>query len=215
LLLDFERVEKIKKTLLEKYPQNIAKSELNFQNNFQLIVAVVLSAQCTDKRVNLITPQLFQKFPTPQKMVKADFSEVRSLISSCNLFQNKAKYLINLSNQLLESFDGEVPLNQKDLMSLSGVGQKTANVVLIEGRGANLMAVDTHVFRVSHRLELSSATTPEKTESDLTELFRTDLGQLHQAFVLFGRYICKAREPDCQNCFFSDLCNFRKNDLIK
>jgi endonuclease-3 len=215
LLLDFERVEKIKKTLLEKYPQNIAKSELNFQNNFQLIVAVVLSAQCTDKRVNLITPQLFQKFPTPQKMAKADFSEIRSLISSCNLFQNKAKYLINLSNQLLENFDGEVPLNQKDLMSLSGVGQKTANVVLIEGGGANLMAVDTHVFRVSHRLELSSAKTPEKTESDLTKLFRTDLGQLHQAFVLFGRYICKAREPDCRNCFFSDLCNFRKNDLIK
>ncbi|EJF06271.1 endonuclease III [Thiovulum sp. ES] len=215
MLIDFERVEKIKKTLLEKYPHNIAKSELNFQNNFQLIVAVVLSAQCTDKRVNLITPQLFQKFPTPQKMAKADFSEVRSLISSCNLFQNKSKYLINLSNQLLENFSGEVPLNQKDLMSLSGVGQKTANVVLIEGGGANLMAVDTHVFRVSHRLELSSAKTPEKTESDLSELFRTDLGQLHQAFVLFGRYICKAREPDCGNCFFSDLCNFRKNDLIK
>jgi endonuclease-3 len=210
LLLEFERVERIRKSLLSKYPPEVAKSELNFRNNFELLVSVVLSAQCTDKRVNIITPELFKKFPTPQKMAQADLSEVKSLISSCNLFQNKAKYLINLSNQLLENFNGKVPLNQKNLMSLSGVGQKTANVVLIEGGGANLMAVDTHVFRVSHRLELSSAKTAEKTEKELSEIFRTDLGQLHQAMVLFGRYICKAKEPLCLNCPLSEVCNFKK-----
>jgi endonuclease-3 len=206
LLLDFERVERIREALLQNYPKSEAKSELRFKNHFELLVSVVLSAQCTDKRVNLITPELFRKFPTPEKMAKASVDEVKELIKSCNLFQNKSKYLVNLSQQLLENFDGKVPLNREDLKSLSGVGQKTANVVLIEGKGENVMAVDTHVFRVAHRLELSDSKTANGTEKDLSAIFKTDLAQLHQAMVLFGRYICRAKDPNCQNCFLSEIC---------
>jgi endonuclease-3 len=211
LLLDFERVERIRHSLLQKYPDS--RTELRFESHFQLLVSVVLSAQCTDKRVNLITPKLFENFPTPQKMAEAQYDEVRELIKSCNLFQNKAKYLISLSQQLLENFGGDVPLEAKKLQSLSGVGQKTANVVLIEAKGENLMAVDTHVFRVAHRLGLSSAKTPTATERDLTEIFRTDLGSLHQAMVLFGRYHCTAKNPKCSDCFISSDCPTLKGDL--
>jgi endonuclease-3 len=179
-----ERVEEIRKRLLEKFPNS--KTELRYETNFQLLVSVVLSAQCTDKRVNLITPHLFKKFPTPEKLSKASLDEVQNLISSCNLFQNKSKYLISLSKKLLEDFDGVVPLDAKALQTLSGVGQKTANVVLIEN-GENLMAVDTHVFRVSHRLGLAFSKSATATEKELSETFVTDLAQLHQAMVLFGR----------------------------
>lgn len=202
------RVEKVREKLLSKFPK--AKTELKFRNNFELLVSVVLSAQCTDKRVNMITPNLFKRFPTPEAMAQANYDEVKSLISSCNLFQNKAKYLIKLSQQLIENFHGEVPLNSKALQTLAGVGQKTANVVLIEAKGENLMAVDTHVFRVSHRLGLSNAKTPEATERDLTKIFQKDLGELHQAMVLFGRYHCKAINPECNNCILLDECLWKK-----
>lgn len=204
------RVEKIREKLLSKFPK--AVSELKFRDNFELLVSVVLSAQCTDKRVNMITPNLFKRFPNPEAMSKAEYDEVRSLISSCNLFQNKAKYLINLSQQLLDNFNREVPMSAKELQTLSGVGQKTANVVLIEAKGENLMAVDTHVFRVSHRLGLSVAKTPTATEKDLTQLFKKDLGELHQAMVLFGRYHCKAINPECENCTLLDECSWRDRE---
>ncbi len=209
------RVESIKTKLLQKYPK--AVSELKFRNRFELLVSVVLSAQCTDKRVNIITPNLFAKFPSPEQMAKADYDEVKNLISSCNLFQNKAKYLINLSKQLIEKFDGQIPMDSKQLQTLSGVGQKTANVVLIEADGANLMAVDTHVFRVSHRLGLSRAKSPTATEKDLTTLFQSNLGELHQAMVLFGRYHCKATNPQCETCILENECRWREeeNSLFK
>ena len=198
------RIDSIKNKLLLKFKN--AKTELNFKNHFELLVSVVLSAQCTDKRVNIITPNLFKKFPNPKKMSQAQFYEVENLIKSCNLYKNKTKYLIHLSKQLLENFNGNIPLNVKELQTLSGVGQKTANVVLIEANGENLMAVDTHVFRVSHRLGLTNAKTAIGTEKDLTEIFKTDLGYLHQAIVLFGRYHCKAKNPECKDCILESEC---------
>ena len=204
LFNDEKRCETIKSEFLSRYSK--PKSELIYKNPFQLVVSVVLSAQCTDKRVNLITPYLFKKFPTPNEMSKATFNEVQKLIFSCSFANNKAKYLIDLSKQILENYDGEVPLDEVELQKLSGVGRKTAHVVLIELLDANLMAVDTHVFRTAHRLGLSDAKNVLNTERDLTECFKTDLATLHQAMVLFGRYICKSKSPDCEKCFLTEFC---------
>lgn len=200
------KIEVIKNKLFELFPN--PKSELIFKNNFELLIAVVLSAQCTDKRVNLITPNLFKLFPNSKEMAKTETYEIEKLLASCNLYKNKSKYIIELSKQLENNFNGTVPLNQKDLMSLSGVGQKTANVVMLESIGANLMAVDTHVFRVAHRLGLTNSKTPEKVERDLTTIFKKDLGKLHGAFVLFGRYFCTAKEPKCNNCILINECKY-------
>jgi endonuclease-3 len=172
------------------------------------LVAVLLSAQCTDKRVNMITPKLFHRFPTPYEFAEATVDEVMDLISSCNHFRNKAKYLVELSKILVHEFDGEVPMDRDKLMKLPGIGRKSANVILIEAKGANIMAVDTHVFRVAHRLGLSDGKTPEAVERDLTNIFKTDLAKLHQAMVLFGRYICKAKNPECSDCKLRKFCSF-------
>ncbi len=183
-----------------------AKSELKFHNPYELIVCVMLSAQCTDKRVNLITPALFKAYPSVADLAKANLASVKTHIQSCSFFNNKAENLIKMARAVCENFKGEIPLSQKDLQSLAGVGQKTANVVLIEWCGANVMAVDTHIFRVAHRLNLSTAKTPELVEADLTGIFKDNLNALHQAMVLFGRYTCKAKNPLCNECFLSHLC---------
>jgi endonuclease-3 len=202
-------IQEIKEIFLKHYPDSI--TELNYTNLFELIVAVMLSAQCTDKRVNIITPDLFAKYPTPKDMANADIEEVKELIKSCSFFNNKAKNLIALSKMIVEQYDNEIPLDQKELIKLPGVGQKTANVVLIEYTGANLMAVDTHVFRVAHRLGLSHAKTPKDTEADLVKKFKTNLHQLHQAMVLFGRYICTAKNPKCDECILPHLCKSKES----
>lgn len=183
-----------------------ARSELKFKNLYELIVCVILSAQCTDKRVNLITPELFKAYPDIKSLANANLASVKMLIQSCSFFNNKAENLIKMAKSVIENFGGEIPLSEDKLVSLAGVGQKTAHVVLIEHNGANLMAVDTHVFRVSHRLGLSNAKTPEGVEIDLTKAFKTELNTLHQAMVLFGRYTCKAVKPKCEECFLSELC---------
>lgn len=183
-----------------------AKSELKFRNPYELIVCVMLSAQCTDKRVNLITPALFKAYPSVADLAKANLASVKTHIQSCSFFNNKAENLIKMARSVCENFKGEIPLSQKDLQSLAGVGQKTANVVLIEWCGANVMAVDTHIFRVAHRLNLSTAKTPELVEADLTGIFKDNLNALHQAMVLFGRYTCKAKNPLCNECFLNHLC---------
>lgn len=193
------------KTLLLSHLSE-AKSELIFKNPYELLVCVLLSAQCTDKRVNLITPALFKAYPNVQKLAKANLASVKTFIQSCSFFNNKAENLVKMARAVCENFNGEIPLNQKDLQSLAGVGQKTANVVLIEWCGANLMAVDTHIFRVAHRLNLSSAKTPELVEADLTRIFKDNLNTLHQVMVLFGRYTCKAKNPLCSECFLAHLC---------
>jgi endonuclease-3 len=200
-----EEIEEIKRRLLEHYPQ--ARTELNYRNLYELLVAVMLSAQCTDKRVNLITPALFKKYPDIPSLAKADIEELKEIIKSCSFYNNKAKNLIKMAQMVMEKYGGKIPEDEKELVKLPGVGQKTANVVMIEFFGKNLMAVDTHVFRVAHRLRLSDAKTPEKTEEDLVKAFKTDLHAVHQAMVLFGRYICTAKNPKCDQCFLYDLCD--------
>lgn len=203
-----KEIEEIRAIFLEKYSGAI--TELNYTNIYELVVAVALSAQCTDKRVNLITPALFEKYPTPLALSHADLDELKSLINSCSFFNNKAINLIEMAKRVVNVYGGEIPMDEKELVTLAGVGQKTAHVVLIEYTGANLMAVDTHVFRVAHRLGLSKDTTAIKTEATLTKKFKTDLHALHQGMVLFGRYICKAKNPDCENCFLSAYCRSKE-----
>lgn len=204
-----KEIEAIKALFLEHYPDSV--TELEYRNLYELLVAVMLSAQCTDKRVNLITPALFEAYPDPVSLANADLEEVKSYINTCSFFNNKAKNLIKMAQSVVENYGGEVPLEQKELVKLAGVGQKTANVVMIEYAGANLMAVDTHVFRVAHRLGLSDATTAVKTEEDLTRKFKTDLHLLHQAMVLFGRYRCKALKPECEGCFLEAYCKSKES----
>ncbi len=203
-----QEIEEIKSIFLKHYPDSV--TELNYNNLYELIVSVMLSAQCTDKRVNIITPALFKKYPGIKELANADLDDVKELIKSCSFFNNKAKNLIAMAKMVLEIYRGEIPLEQKELVKLPGVGQKTANVVLIEYTGANLMAVDTHVFRVAHRLGLSKASTAKGTEEDLAKKFKTNLHQLHQAMVLFGRYKCKAVKPECEECIVKNYCKSKE-----
>ncbi len=199
-----KEIEEIKALFLEHYPDSL--TELNYNNIYELLVSVMLSAQCTDKRVNMITPALFEAYPTPIELANANLDDVKSYIKSCSFFNNKAKNLIKMAQSVVENYNGEIPQDTKELVKLAGVGQKTANVVMIEYTGANLMAVDTHVFRVSHRLGLSDDKTALKTEETLSKKFKTDLHRLHQAMVLFGRYRCKAIKPECEECFMKPYC---------
>jgi endonuclease-3 len=200
-----KEIEAIKEALLERYSE--AVTELNYTNAYELVVAVALSAQCTDKRVNLITPALFEAYPTPDALAEAEVEEVKRIIQSCSFFNNKAVNLVAMAKRVVDVYGGEIPLDEKELTTLAGVGQKTAHVVLIEYTKANLMAVDTHVFRVSHRLGLSDDTTPAATEATLVKKFKTNLHQLHQGLVLFGRYICTAKNPKCDTeCFLKAFC---------
>ncbi|AXP08802.1 endonuclease III [Campylobacter hepaticus] len=202
---------KIKELFLQHF--NKATTELKFSNLYELLVCVMLSAQCTDKRVNLITPDLFKAYPDIKTLAKANLSSLKTYIQTCSFYNNKAQNLIKMAQTVCENFDGEIPLNEQDLKSLAGVGQKTAHVVLIEWCGANFMAVDTHVFRVAHRLNLSKAKTPEATEEDLTYIFKDNLNYLHQAMVLFGRYTCKAKKPLCKTCFLNHLCKSKDKEI--
>jgi len=200
----------IKEAFMERY--DAAVTELTYTNAFELVIAVALSAQCTDKRVNLLTPELFRRYPDPITLANAELDDVKAIINSCSFFNNKAKNLIKMAQRLIEVYDGEVPLDEKELQTLAGVGQKTANVVMIEYTGANLMAVDTHVFRVAHRLGLSDDETALKTEATLVKKFKTDLHALHQGMVLFGRYICTAKNPKCDSdCFLQEFCKTKKS----
>jgi endonuclease-3 len=199
-----KEIEEIKNLFLKHYPDSV--TELNYNNVYELLVAVMLSAQCTDKRVNIITPALFEKYPNVVALANASLDDVKELIKSCSFFNNKAKNLIKMAQSVVSEYDGKIPLDTKELIKLSGVGQKTANVVMIEYTGANLMAVDTHVYRVAHRLGLCDAPTAIKCEEQLTKKFKSNLHQLHQAMVLFGRYKCKAIKPECDECFMKPYC---------
>ena len=202
-------IEIIKQKFIEKYSD--AVTELNYRNDFELLIAIILSAQCTDKRVNIITPTLFEKYPTSKKLSNANLDDVKELIKTCSFFNNKAKNIIKMAQSVEEDFNSKIPHDAKELIKLAGVGQKTANVFMIELHGANLMAVDTHVFRVSHRLGLSDAKTVEKTEEELVRKLKNDLHIFHQAMVLFGRYICKAVKPKCEKCPFPEVCKTKKS----
>ena len=183
------------------------KSELQYTDPFQLIVAVVLSAQCTDKRVNLTTPALFEKFPGPRELAAANADEVYALIKSISYPRSKAEHLIGLAQKLLADFGGRVPSDIDSLMTLPGVGRKTANVVASIVYGAPVIAVDTHVQRVARRLGLSDAATPEGVEKDLEVWIPEEKrATAHHWLLLHGRYVCTARAPKCGECSLREWC---------
>ena len=201
-------IEIIKQKFIEKYSE--AVTELNYTNDYELLIAIILSAQCTDKRVNIITPALFEKYPTSKDLASANLEDVKKLLKTCSFFNNKAKNIIKMAQSVQEVYNGVIPRDTKQLIKLAGVGNKTANVFMIEACGENLMAVDTHVFRVSHRLGLSDAPNVTKTEEQLVKRLKDDLHIFHQAMVLFGRYTCKAINPDCTNCLFPEVCKTKE-----
>lgn len=195
--------------LKNKFP--VADCELNFNNNYELIVAVILSAQCTDKRVNIVTPNLFKKYPTVKDLANANEQELKNIIHSCGFYNNKSKNLIAMAKDVCQKFGGEIPSDYDDLISLSGVGRKTANVVMAVGFGKDAIAVDTHVFRVSNRLGIKSKN-PLECEKQLQKIFdQKDWSHLHYLLVLFGRYYCKAIKPECSNCELKEFCILNKN----
>lgn len=187
-----------------------AETELIYDNPFQLLVAVILSAQCTDKRVNLTTPALFEKFPTPELLAKASESEIFSLIRSISYPNNKSKHLIGMATMLVEKFSGKVPLTVSELITLPGVGRKTANVVTSVIDEQPNMAVDTHVFRVSARIGLTkNAKTPLQAELQLIKHIPSELvHKAHHWLILHGRYTCLARTPKCSICGLKSVCQY-------
>jgi endonuclease-3 len=184
-----------------------AETELHYDTPFHLLIAVILSAQCTDKRVNIHTPQIFKRFPNPEDLAEASFEEVYELIRSISFPNNKAKHLIGMAKMLVNDFGSKVPSDPQELQALPGVGRKTANVIASVIYNKPVIAVDTHVFRVSRRLGLSEGTTVEAVERDLTAGFAEELrGKAHHWLILHGRYTCTARNPKCGNCGLTDLC---------
>lgn len=184
-----------------------AQSELNFSNPYELIVSVILSAQCTDRRVNLTTPALFVKFPTVRHLAEASFEEVFELIHSISYPNNKARHIIAMAQRVVSGFGGEIPTGIDDLMSLPGVGRKTANVVASIIDSAPVIAVDTHVFRVAHRLGLSKGTTPRAVELDLERHIPAEMRpDAHHWLLLHGRYTCTAKKPQCEHCGLKPYC---------
>lgn len=192
-----------------------AETELHYDTPFHLLIAVILSAQCTDKRVNIYTPAIFKRFPEPSDLAKASFEEVYEMIRSISFPNNKAKHLIGMASKLVSDFDSTVPSEPELLETLPGVGRKTANVIASVIYDKPVIAVDTHVFRVSRRIGLSDGATVEAVEKDLTKGFAVELrGKAHHWLILHGRYVCTARKPKCQECGIKDHCReFKLNNL--
>ena len=186
-----------------------AECELNYADPYQLLVAVILSAQCTDKRVNTVTKGLFERYPTPQAILSLSQEELEKEIKSCGFYHNKAKNILAATDILVREFGGVVPSDRDKLERLPGVGRKTANVVYAVAFGGNAIAVDTHVFRLSHRLDLSEADTPFGVEKDLMARFEEkDWSHLHHLLIHHGRYVCKAQSPKCAECLLAPECRF-------
>ncbi|MFP4663175.1 MAG: endonuclease III [Bacteroidales bacterium] len=203
-----ERFEKIFDWFQKEMP--VVETELVYHSSFELIVAVILSAQCTDKRVNKITPALLKAYPDAHHMAAAEESEILEFIKSCSYPNSKARYLKGMSEKLVSEFEGKVPADMKSLQTLPGVGRKTASVIISVAFKQPAMAVDTHVFRVSERLGLSAnAKTPLQTEKQLVKYIPEELLQdAHHWLILHGRYVCTARNPKCHKCGLKDLCKF-------
>ena len=215
-MLRKERYEYVLAYFRQQMPQ--VTTELEFGSAFQLLVATLLSAQCTDKRINMFTPALFARYPDARSMAAATVDEVYELIRSVSYPNAKAKHLVEMSCQLVERFNGEVPESAADLTSLAGVGRKTANVIRAVWFGKATMAVDTHVYRVSHRMGLVPATadSPRKVEDYLmANIPEADIPNAHHWLLLHGRYICKSAKPLCEQCFFNEHCPKRlKNSKL-
>lgn len=190
-----------------------AQSELVFRNPYELTVAVILSAQCTDKRVNMTTPDLFRRYPDVRSLAAADPDDVQEIIRSVTFPKSKAAHLVGMASKVVADFGGEIPSTVEQLMSLPGVGRKTANVVSSIVYGAPVVAVDTHVFRVSHRLGLSDGKTPEAVEADLERhIPRSDRAMSHHWLILHGRYVCTARSPKCGECGLKPWCRHNNDN---
>jgi len=201
-----ERYSKILERFRKEMP--VAETELHYGNPYQLLVAVILSAQCTDKRVNMVTPAFFETFPTPEALAGATAEAVFEKIKSVSYPNNKTRSLLGMAKKLTEDFGSQVPDDIDSLMSLPGVGRKTANVILSVIYNKPAMAVDTHVFRVAERLGLTTRSkSPLTTEQVLVKnIPEQDIPTAHHWLILHGRYVCKSRKPDCENCFLNDLC---------
>ncbi|NNV57712.1 endonuclease III [Limnovirga soli] len=198
--------------VLSYFQQNmpVAETELMYDNPYQLLVSVILSAQCTDKRVNLTTPAIFNQYPTPQLLAQASFEELFPLIKSISYPNNKTKHLIGMANMLVNTFNGQVPMTVDELVQLPGVGRKTANVITSVIDAQPNMAVDTHVFRVAARLGLTiKATTPLAAEKQLIQYIPKELVHIaHHWLILHGRYTCLARNPKCDSCALQTMCAY-------
>lgn len=182
---------------------------LNFTNPFELLIAVILSAQCTDERTNKVTARLFPQYNAPEKLIKLTQSELEHLIHDCGLFRNKARNILAASNMLVTQYQGRLPEQMDELMQLPGVGRKTANVLLSNLFHKPAIAVDTHVFRVSRRLGMAVGDTPLKVEKELmAQIPQQDWGDAHHWLIWHGRKVCKARKPDCENCFLTEVCSY-------
>lgn len=202
--------EKILGELETLYPD--ARPALHYRSAYELLVAVILSAQCTDERVNKVTAELFKKHNTPNTMLELTQEELEKYIYSCGLYRSKAAHILSASRDIADQFGGEVPSDFKALKSLAGVGQKTANVVYSVAFGGDAIAVDTHVFRVSNRLGLAEADTPLKTEEQLKETIpQKDWSKAHHWLIFHGRRVCHSQKPDCARCTLSGWCKFYNN----
>lgn len=199
-------IDKILNYFDNKFPN--AKCELEYSSPYQLLVAVILSAQCTDKRVNQVAETLFKLAPTPEKMLELGEENLKKIIHSCGFYNNKSKSIMSATKSIIEKYNGQVPNNMEQLSSLSGVGRKTANVVLAEAFNIPSIAVDTHVLRVSKRLGLTNEnSTPEKCEQDLLKIVpKSKQAKFHIQAVWFGRYFCKAIKPECETCELKSIC---------
>ena len=203
-----QRFEHILGWFAENMP--VAESELNYNNPYELLVAVMLSAQCTDKRVNMVTPALFAAYPTVETMAKATSDEIFEYIKSVSYPRSKAEHLVQMAQRVVETFSRQIPDNIEDLQTLSGVGRKTANVVCAVIWNQPTMAVDTHIFRVSERLGLTTnSKNPRQTEDQLVKYIPADvIPKAHHWLLLHGRYVCQARKPKCEQCGLSAYCRY-------
>jgi len=210
--VDAQKTERILSALKELYPE--AKAELHFSNPYETLVATILSAQCTDKRVNMVTEKLFKLYPDAYAMAKLEPEELEPHIKSCGLYHNKAKNIVAASRALVERFEGKVPADRKQLMSLPGVGQKTAGVVLLAAFGDDQIPVDTHVFRVSNRIGLAKSDTPDGVEKQLQKVLPKEIwSHAHHLLIWHGRRCCAARKPECDRCPLRDgLCEYQKGN---
>ncbi|MBS4536590.1 endonuclease III [Clostridium sp. D2Q-14] len=212
--LDRNEIDKVLDILKDLYPD--AQSELNFTNPFELLIATILSAQSTDKRVNLVTSDLFKKYKTPKDFLSLNQEELGAKIKSIGFYRNKSKNILNTCRILVEEYDSQVPNNREDLMKLPGVGRKTANVVMSNAFGEDAIAVDTHVFRVSNRIGIADSDNVKDTEIDLMNNINKELwSDAHHWLIFHGRRICKARKPRCEECPLIKYCLYYKNVISK
>lgn len=204
-----EKSNRIIETIKEMFPN--VSCELNYSNNYELLIAVMLSAQTTDKKVNQVTSILFSKYPTLELLNEADFNDIYNIIKPLGLANSKALNLKKLVKILIENYNSVIPNNREQLESLPGIGRKTTNVVLMEGFHIPTIPVDTHVSRVANRLSLSKSTNVEMIEQDLMKLYPKDQWYyVHHGLLFFGRYFCLSRHPKCDQCKLKDLCNYNK-----